>query len=269
MDATLSPSLLQRLEPFRLPALHLVGTEGPTNSRLGGQPLVPIGFEWPHFEGKQLPFIAQIDLEALPETEGIPRLPSSGLLSIFCDFEASEWGEDPDAKESWRVFHFNVPMSELVAAQYPEELEEACRSIPKYIGFKPVSAFPPTVSPEISKIFLEENVENDYEVFEFPYEGQPMHHLFGHPELEQDYDIRESCERGYRRIPYDAPEPEYPSEIEEFKAAQSQWKLLVQIHSDRDAGFMWGDFGKLYFCIREEDLAVANFNDVWMVMQCG
>jgi uncharacterized protein YwqG len=31
---------------------------------------------------------------------------------------------------------------------------------------------------------------------------------------------------------------------------------------------MWGDGGRLYFWIREQDLAVNNFDKTWLVLQC-
>ncbi len=31
---------------------------------------------------------------------------------------------------------------------------------------------------------------------------------------------------------------------------------------------MWGDAGRLYFMIREEDLAARRFEDCWMTLQC-
>jgi uncharacterized protein YwqG len=32
---------------------------------------------------------------------------------------------------------------------------------------------------------------------------------------------------------------------------------------------MWGDLGRLYYWIRLQDLARADFSGVWMVLQCS
>lgn len=46
-------------------------------------------------------------------------------------------------------------------------------------------------------------------------------------------------------------------------------RLLLQIDSDERAEMMWGDLGRLFFWIREDDLAAANFSNVTCVLQCG
>jgi len=48
-----------------------------------------------------------------------------------------------------------------------------------------------------------------------------------------------------------------------------EWKLLAQIDTDDDAGWMWGDAGSLYFGIRNADLARSDLDRAWMVLQCG
>ena len=86
-----------------------------TVARLGGQPVVPMGFEWPVWEGHgPLSFIGEVDLDALTRA-GLRldiKLPTTGRLLLFYfdgsydHFEVSEtathrrlgWfppGEDP------------------------------------------------------------------------------------------------------------------------------------------------------------------------------
>jgi uncharacterized protein YwqG len=47
-----------------------------------------------------------------------------------------------------------------------------------------------------------------------------------------------------------------------------RWKLLLQLDSDENTGMTWGDGGRLYFWIRQEDLKLRNFDDVWLILQC-
>ncbi len=47
-----------------------------------------------------------------------------------------------------------------------------------------------------------------------------------------------------------------------------EWKLLLQLDTDDDTGWMWGDVGTLYFWVRESDARRRDFNKVWMVFQC-
>jgi hypothetical protein len=50
--------------------------------------------------------------------------------------------------------------------------------------------------------------------------------------------------------------------------AESSWTLLLQLDSDRDLGWQWGDMGLLYFWIPDEDLAAGRFDRVWTILQC-
>ncbi|HVT11229.1 MAG TPA: DUF1963 domain-containing protein [Fimbriimonadaceae bacterium] len=44
--------------------------------------------------------------------------------------------------------------------------------------------------------------------------------------------------------------------------------FVAQVDTDDDANMMWGDAGMIYFCIREKDLEMADFEKVWMIFQC-
>jgi uncharacterized protein YwqG len=54
----------------------------------------------------------------------------------------------------------------------------------------------------------------------------------------------------------------------ERKSSTTDWRLLLQIDTDNEAGMMWGDTGMLYFWIREQDARAGDFSKVWMVSQC-
>ncbi|MDP3853118.1 DUF1963 domain-containing protein, partial [Phenylobacterium sp.] len=48
----------------------------------------------------------------------------------------------------------------------------------------------------------------------------------------------------------------------------ADWRLLLQLDTDDEAGMMWGDVGSLYFWIRERDARIGDFSKVWMILQC-
>jgi len=49
----------------------------------------------------------------------------------------------------------------------------------------------------------------------------------------------------------------------------ARWSLLMQVESNEDLGMMWGDMGRLYLWITEEDLKARRFDKTWLILQCG
>jgi hypothetical protein len=85
--------------------------------------------------------------------------------------------------------------------------------------------------------------------------GPTEHRLLGWPDIVQNAEMELECQRASAGIDWDW-------------SATAEWRLLLQLASDDDAGMMWGDLGLLYFWIRERDLAARDFSRVWMIMQC-
>jgi uncharacterized protein YwqG len=54
----------------------------------------------------------------------------------------------------------------------------------------------------------------------------------------------------------------------ELEAGVGEWRLLLQIDTDDDLDLMWGDCGMLYFCVKEQEARVGNFENCWVVLQC-
>jgi uncharacterized protein YwqG len=56
-----------------------------------------------------------------------------------------------------------------------------------------------------------------------------------------------------------------------LRARKAEWRLLLQVDqvdSDEPVGMMWGDLGRLYFMMRDEDLRAGRFDRVWLELQC-
>jgi uncharacterized protein YwqG len=51
-------------------------------------------------------------------------------------------------------------------------------------------------------------------------------------------------------------------------AAAAEWRLLLQIDSEQDAGMLWGDVGRIYYWIRARDLAARHLDQAWLILQC-
>ena len=50
------------------------------------------------------------------------------------------------------------------------------------------------------------------------------------------------------------------NKAKQLESGIKDWRLLLELGSDENAGLIWTDFGKLYFWIREEDLRNSDFH---------
>jgi uncharacterized protein YwqG len=210
-------------------------------SKLGGQPDLPNGADWPQWEGSPLSFIAQFDCRELQRFESAALLPPDGLLSFFYEAEEQPWGDDPGDAGAARVLHHPAGGG-LKRRAKPPELEAAFRT--DRLEFNEVLTFPSEsdfeVEPEeigaLSALFA-------------PGISHREHQLFGYPNV-----IQNPMELQCRLASHD---------VETDEAA---WRLLLQVDSIRD--MMWGDMGMIYFWITEDALRARAFDRAWLVLQC-
>jgi uncharacterized protein YwqG len=59
------------------------------------------------------------------------------------------------------------------------------------------------------------------------------------------------------------------SKARTLSAGATDWRLLLQIDTDDEAQMMWGDGGRLFFWIRDQDLLAQRFEDGWLILQCS
>ena len=99
----------------------------------------------------------------------------------------------------------------------------------------------------------------------------PRHQMLGYAESVQDdvlvslaFDLPHEARRK------DENRHQYSERIVREEA--SKWRLLFQLDSQsslekRKWDWIWGDAGKIYFCIRDEDLKAKSFDKVAFEMQ--
>ncbi|MCM1164991.1 MAG: YwqG family protein [Lachnospiraceae bacterium] len=262
-------------------------------TKFGGVPDVPENFQWPRYEGESmftdevkprpLAFLAQFDLANIAQFDTDNMLPKTGLLSFFYDLETMKWGFDPKDKGSARVFYFE-DANALSPAEFPEELKEnplgesylfpelgiSAKTEKSYQSYEDFIV-------QHDKMFLEwdefDEVLESMGVEESD-DLDPRSKLLGWADIIQG-NMTQQCElvsRGY----YMGNEEGYnritPQDLQESKQwANRDWLLLFQLGTVKTDGFelMFGDCGRIYFYIRREDLAARNFDNVWLILQCG
>jgi uncharacterized protein YwqG len=242
------------------------------SSKLGGLPDLPPGIEWPSWRGQALAFLGQVNLTEVSSFPCARILPQSGLLSFFYDSDQGTWGFDPEDKGSWRVLYSADADSLLSRRDLPEEIPDYARFTPCAATFFEAISLPGVESISIAELDLNEREKQGYWTFLDAFRQERWcedgHQILGHP-YEIQGEMRLECQLVSNGL-YCGDESGYRSpRRRELEPGATAWKLLLQLDSDDDAAMMWGDVGSLYFWIHENDLRIARFDDVWMILQCS
>jgi uncharacterized protein YwqG len=242
------------------------------SSKLGGSPDLPDGIEWPSWQGHPLGFLGQINLGEIASFPTCEPLPKSGLLSFFYDPDQGTWGFDPEDKGSWRVIFSAGSTDKLVRRNQPEEIPDYARFRSCAVKFFEAVSMPGVESLAIWDLELGERDAEKYFAFLEEFHNQQWsqagHQVLGHPEEIQG-NMQLECQLVSNGL-YCGNESGYRSpRREKLEPGAAAWKLLLQLDSDENTAMMWGDLGSLYFWIRENDLQIGNFRNVWMILQCS
>jgi uncharacterized protein YwqG len=237
-------------------------------SRLGGEPDLPAQFKWPVYAGKPLAFVAQLNLEAAARVLSTAPLPKHGHLWFFYAANQQNWGFDPKDRGS-SVVHYEAS-APLVRRPLPRELPAEGRFQPCAIAMSSYVDIPSLEDERNPLMGSDDDTFDSYvevqDKLAAPSSGA-AHKLLGHAQTIQGAMELESAlasggiyvgdARGYK-------------DRRAAKLAKSQydWHLLLQIDSDEDAGMMWGDSGRIYYWLREQDLLERRFDKSWLVLQC-
>lgn len=254
-------------------------------SRIGGSPDLPADFRWPDYYGMGVPdeekssrpltFMAQINLGEVHPYDKDSLLPESGMLYFFYDMETMRWGYDPDDRGCCRVYYTENSES-LTRTDAPE----GAAVLPeRVLTFASEGSYP--AFPEIEDTYrIAWEDDSPWETYDAavtglgapPAENVGMNtRLLGYPELIQG-SLWEECELASTGTYTGSGFPKMSdAERANLRKRSGEWMLLFQLGSvlDGEDEIMFGDLGSIFFCIRKEDLAARNFDDVWLILQCG
>lgn len=240
-------------------------------SRVGGLPDLPPGIAWPRCSDEPMAFLAQFNLEevarALPARS---PLPAKGHLWFFFDLKGWPSGDRPsDAKGSVVLYDSDEASVEPAAA--PADLSKRSRFPLCETSFEWFEDIPDlTNEREIDKL-LEENYRSESydEISAHLAAGaqRDSHKLLGFANPVQDV-MELDCQLVTNGITFGQRRKE-AARVQDLAPGAREWRLLLQVESDGNAGMMWGDAGCLYFWIRDEDLRAAKFDRTWTIFQCS
>lgn len=262
LERTGTTDLLPTLAPLLRPGLvlqpeleHPNPEEAPV--RVGGRPHLPAEVEWPRDPvAGPLSFIAEIDLAEAATLLPDAPFPARGTLSFFYEAVRQEaWGFVGD-EWAWRVIHHE---DRGLLRDPPDDVETMG-------GFTPIALTPhpqiqvttpinaPLPIPEAAWATMGWN------------QGVPGefggHRFLGVPEQLQG-DMRTECQLSANGVE-ESGSPDGAALLGD----SDQWRLLLQIDSDENAGMNWGDAGLIYWWIRESDLAAGAWDRTWFMLQC-
>ena len=232
-------------------------------SKFGGLPYLPKGFEYPKTpDGKDLFLLAQINFSEAPPLDGFP---DRGILQFYIaddDLYGLDFGnyanvDNPAVEQKFKIIYFPQPdfQIENIITNYdflpqPECFPvDGCCSLLFTKKYAPISTndyqFIELLGEEINELFINPEIEDEYLKIS-PYAG---HKTGGYPDFTQA-DIREYATNGDR-------EPK-------------QKILLFQMDTDRNdtVNIMWGDTGIGNFFIDESALRELDFSRVLYNWDC-
>lgn len=225
-----------------------------------------MGGAWPRHHGRPLSLIAQLDLAEMRAAGGPDWLPAEGRLLFFYDLELSPWGFDPN-DAGGAIVRYETVMSG--ASGEPDDLPADGRFETYPVRFVPDVSLPSEERLTIDWKTLSAQEQYELEAaVEAATPAEPAHQIGGYPLAVQNDGMELECQlvtsgvytgnaKGYSR-----------SNVEAAKPSAADWRLLLQLDTDNDAEMTWGDTGRLYFWIREQDARAGDFSKTWTILQC-
>ena len=261
LDLELSPELeiyRDKIEATIKPYIEikLTNNDKPTwwQSKFGGLPYLPKGFEYPKsFDGEYLYLLAQINFAEVPHLEGFPK---KGILQFYIaadgEFYGADFDNDPTQQNKFRVLYFsNIDLNKdnlITDFSFLPQLKDkfllpfqGCCRVTYSLKYAPIS-------PSDYKFNFFPLYEESYEeIGEEYYDKFSLGHKIG----------------GYPDFTQSDPRPESPQDEE--------YILLFQIDSEQNNAIdlCWGDVGIANFFIKKSNLEKLNFSDVWYNWDCG
>lgn len=247
------------------PGVRLAPSERETGSWLGGRPALPQGCAWPCRQGRPLAFLAQLDLAALAQACELDWLPGSGSLAFFYDTVEQPWGYDPAHASGWHVEFVAEPAGPLdppAGAAPPPCFEQ------RWLAPQRVLLLPDLDPQEYNELeFSDRELDQIGELEEAMFEHGPQHHVGGHPSPVQTNTMELESQLVSHGIDLDTLTSLDDPRAQHLAAGAQEWRLLLQLDSDPDLDWSWGEGGRLYFWVRASEAREGDFQGVWMILQ--
>lgn len=245
-------------------------------TKLGGCPDISRNISWAKskFDNSYLSFLGQINLEEVEGFDEHELLPKKGMLYFFFNLDSGDDGK----------IMFSREVNELVKAVPPEEFKEEKKSLIKRL-----------LTGKSKKRILKESEVEIYKEYGYPsWDSLRLERIqkitgtdikpinaFKEGIFEDSYGEEETTSNHHLLGNYKGIQNEFHElNFVDFKnrnlenltiseiGEALQWKLLFQFDSDKNLEISWGDWGRIYFFILEDDLKNQNFENIRISADC-
>lgn len=237
-------------------------------SKLGGHPNLPEFIQWPHNKSSEpLDFVAQLNMVDLVPYDVERILPEKGFLYFFYDTQEQPWGFDPEDRDGWKVIYYDGKVDDLSSVSNPKLGGDSSFEV-RCLEFYNECTLPPWGADCLEDLdFTDDEDDLYYDLDEELTEEEGVHRIFGYPNQIQN-EMQEQCQFASNGICSNGTLDSDPR-TEELRNGVKDWRLLLQIDSENECNMCWGDSGRIYFWIKNEDLKNRFFDNVWLILQCG
>lgn len=219
---------------------------------------------------KPIDFLAMVRLADVAPYGSLLGLPELGALLFFYDVQRMQGSFWPEARGGWRVL-FVDDEADLELAPRPTPLVE--EPIPSTLSFELQYTLPEDLRAQTGdddlSIYVSAELARVHGLLLGGTERRVVHQLGGAPQEVQGGLMRQ-CQLASNGVDCGRPEDGRTPRALELASGAKDWRLLLQIDSDEEGpGWVWGDLGRLYYCLHEEDWAARRFDRTWCVEQCS
>ncbi len=260
----------EAIKPHLRPGIQLI-TEPfeeddfePGQTKIGGHPDLKKYMSWPVSpKGVPMSFIGQINCAEATLYDQAGLLPQNGLLLFFYDADQSVWGFGPEDKGYFKVLYIADCM-DIQKAEFPESLVIDSQFEANCVNFVSYLSLPNWESDAYRIDFSDRDFDKYLELI-----TESENQMLGHAECIQG-PMELECQLVSNGL-YCGDASGYSNpKAKSLEPGSKDWILLLQVDSeDEKTGMMWGDCGRLYFWIKEQDLKNKHFDDVWCILQCS
>lgn len=217
------------IERYAKNASSLINTNKKMFSKIGGNPIVPTGFNWPvDKNNKKIPFFMQLDFSEINQDEKLDGFPCCGLLYIFLDDKVINTSFPLIQGDHYQLLFFNVNKNTLHIEKESEKIYKEIFLKPKYIKMYPNTEENKTLLEYMNNLSVE---KQDEYLERYHFIDSKIGFVGGWPQILQTSYLQDD-------------------EIQ-----------LIQLNSVGN-NFVWGDLGMLQFYIKVKDLKNLKFDDV-------